>query len=145
MSVTYDELLRLARKAWPDTASHLRLPGEEDPLSVDYTEYDCTARVHNPYEEDSCGLVITHPTSAREAMHAALLVLAGEDADLRDRLDRALAASERDRAARGRAVNTTQLLTSLCERAVATLVRLGHADDASELQEALASALRDRA
>jgi hypothetical protein len=56
----------------------VREPDEEDPLSVDYTEYDSTARVHNPYEEDSCGLTITHPERAQEALHAALLVLAGE-------------------------------------------------------------------
>lgn len=72
------ELLRLAKKAWPDTAADVREPDEEDPLSVDYTEHDCTARVHNQYEEDSCGLTITHPERAREALHAALLVLAGE-------------------------------------------------------------------
>lgn len=75
---TPEELLRLARKAWPDTAADLREPGEDDPLSVDYAEHDCTARVHNPYEEDSIALTITHPERAQQALHAALLVLSGE-------------------------------------------------------------------
>jgi hypothetical protein len=81
---TPEELLRLARKAWPDTAADLREPDEEDPLSVEYTEHDCTARVFHELEEDSVGLTITHPERAREALHAALLVLAGELSVQRD-------------------------------------------------------------
>ena len=65
----------------------------------------------------------------------------GSDIDLVDRLNRALVEAESDRAARARAINQAQLLASQLERAVSTLLRHGHADDASELQASLSSAL----
>lgn len=60
---------------------------------------------------------------------------------MRDRLDRALLSAEQHQAARGHAVNTTQLLTALLERSIAAHVRHGQGDLARELSEALKKAI----
>jgi hypothetical protein len=70
-----------------------------------------------------------------------LLAALDANADLRDKLDAALVAAESERAARGRAVNTTQLITSLLERAVELLVRHGQGDAARALSEGMKLAL----
>lgn len=73
--VTDPELLRLARKAWPKT-----WPGRDHLMVSAGNDRDVTARVGHDGEDDEGGLHITHPDETRRkaALHAALLVLAGE-------------------------------------------------------------------
>lgn len=95
------------------------------------------------------------PTPNEERLCADLGAALDQLADMRDRLDRALVESERyQRSAQAcsdrsqllaaqveRANGRSERLVGLLERAVSTLLRLGHADEASELQAALSSAL----
>jgi hypothetical protein len=60
--VTDDELLRLARLVWPS-----------GPLAVEVTR-DAAA----VWDENGLSAIHVHHPRAREALHAALLVLAGE-------------------------------------------------------------------
>jgi hypothetical protein len=71
--VTDAELLRLARKAWPDRG-----------VTVERYNWGCLA-------EDSDGLLLYHDDDSR--FHAALLVLAGE-VDLQALLDARAAPAE---------------------------------------------------
>lgn len=67
------ELLRLARKAWPD----------ESRLAVENVD-DCCVAIADGYGVDQA--LIQYHDRAREALHAALAVLAGE-VDLQALLD----------------------------------------------------------
>jgi hypothetical protein len=79
--VADDELLRLAKKAWPKTwpDDPMLAPGEDE-LEVYCKRGE--ARVWHPWEEDSFGLRIVHPDAdrLRRALHAALTILADEPA-----------------------------------------------------------------
>lgn len=74
MSVSKEELLRLAKKAWPLPAEY----GGHDDMAVSMSTGH-TVRVRHPYEDDEGGLFVIHQNLAAEAAHAALLVLSGED------------------------------------------------------------------
>lgn len=89
------DLVRLARLAWPDTAADVREPDEDDPLDVHRAPGEF--RVWNPYEEDSVGLTITHPTKAHEAGLLVLRFLAGE-MDMRAIVDAKAFGEAHDRA-----------------------------------------------
>lgn len=152
--VSDDELLRLARKAWPDServAVSVDGPGDRDPFVEIYLE-------HGGYK---CVEIGWHP-DAQAALHAALTVLAGEEhhpnaelgdaldaiADLRDRLDRALVSAESltadlalERRHKHDANGRAQKLVSVAELAVAALMRHGHGDVARDLSEALKKAI----
>lgn len=58
-------------------------------------------------------------------------------ADMRNRLDRVLVASESDQAARARAVNACQFVLSAMERARDVLQRVGELDEAARVEQAI--------
>lgn len=148
LTVTDDELLRLARKAWPDEEC-LEFTGEDD---------NCTVNDGYGY---TLAKVMWH-SRAPQALHAALAVLAGEDhapnadlaaalesnSDLRDKLDRALVGMESfaadlalERRWKHDANGRAQKLVSVAELAVAALMRHGHGDEARAVSEALKKAI----